>query len=258
VSRATEGGLLVGSAAVAALVLSVQDVTDGPGFLTGGTLYPVVSWVFAVVLGLAGLFLLLRPGDVAAGVGAVAALQLGGIGAVAFKHWKPYMGMAGTFEHLAVLRALAALLALVAAVSAAVCVRALVTGGAFPVRAPSRLVEWSAVVVGLALLLGVPVLVGAGDPQTLDVSSLGAYALLYAVPWGMSVAASGWLTQRAAVAVLVTVLASTVLVATTKPMVDIVFDSTTTPVIIAAGSVLVALLVRVLAARLQKVQPLSA
>ena len=242
-TRTAAGVVLVAAAVVSAGVLSVEDASSGSGFLSGGTLYPAAAWVFALALGVAGVALVVGAGPAVAGVGGVASLQLAGTGLVAVKHWRPYMGMAGTYEHLAVLQLLAGLLALAAFVAVVVCLAVLVGAGAFPV--PARpLVVWSSVVVGGVLLATVPVLVGRGDPETMDVSSLGAFALVYGVPWGLSVAASAWMVQRTAVAVLAAVLGSTLLAAATKPMVDIVFTSPTSAFVSASAAVVVVLAVR--------------
>ena len=243
VTRTAAGVVLVAAAVVSAGVLSVEDASSGSGFLSGGTLYPAAAWVFALALGVAGVALVVGAGPAVAGVGGVASLQLAGTGLVAVKHWRPYMGMAGTYEHLAVLQLLAGLLALAAFVAVVVCLAVLVGARAFPV--PARpLVVWSSVVVGGVLLATVPVLVGRGDPETMDVSSLGAFALVYGVPWGLSVAASAWMVQRTAVAVLAAVLGSTLLAAATKPMVDIVFTSPTSAFVSASAAVVVVLAVR--------------
>jgi hypothetical protein len=246
-SRRAVGVVLLGSAAISAVVLTVKDSPDA-------TLYPPAAWVLVAVIGLSGVVLLARPGAatasadaVAAGAFAgVAALQLAGMGAVAFKHWEPFHGMSGGGDHVWLLRLLAVVLAGVALVSVVACVRLLVAAGAFPVRSSSAVVRWTAVVVGVAVVLAVPPLVGAGAAETMDVSSLGAYALLYGIPWGASVVATGWLARDAAVAVLLAVLGSTALVAATPQMADIVFTTPTVAFVLAGSGVLVVLGVRVL------------
>ena len=244
-TRTAAGVVLVAAAVVSAGVLSVEDASSGSGFLSGGTLYPAAAWVFALTLGVAGVALVVGAGPEVAGVAGVASLQLAGTGLVAVKHWRPYMGMAGTYEHLAVLQLLAGLLALAGFVAVVVCLAVLVGARAFPV--PARpLVLWPSVVAGGVFLVAVPVLVGRGDPETTDVSSLGAFALLYGVPWGLSVAATAWMVRHTAVAVLAAVLGSTLVVAVTKPMVDIVFTSPTSVFVSAAAAVVVVLAVRVL------------
>ena len=244
-TRTAAGVILVAAAVVSAGVLSVEDASSGSGFLSGGTLYPAAAWVFALALGVAGVALVVGAGPAVAGVGGVASLQLAGTGLVAVKHWRPYMGMAGTYEHLAVLQLLAGLLALAAFVAVVVCLAVLVGAGAFPcLLGPwscGRRSSWVA-----SSWRRFPCWWGAADPETMDVSSLGAFALLYGVPWGLSVAASAWMVRRTAVAVLAAVLGSTLLVAATKPMVDIVFTSPTSVFVSAAAAVVVVLAVRVL------------
>lgn len=240
-TRTAAGVVLVVAAVVSAGVLAFRgDVFNAAGGIVQGSIYLDASWVLVAVLCMSGVAVLLGAHAPGAGVGAVAALQLTGTGVVAVKHWRPAMGMGGTYDHLAALQAAAALLALVGLVCVGVCVALLVRGQAVAVQ-PSSIVLWSSLVVGALLLVSVPLLVGRTDPETMDLSSLGAFALMYGLPWGVAVIASAWLPRSTALAVLVAVLGSTVLVAATTPMADIVFTSVGTafvPATVAVGALL--------------------
>jgi hypothetical protein len=257
VRRTAAGAVLVVAAVVCAGVLTFRgDVFNTAGGIVQGSIYPVAAWVFVAVLGLSGVAVLLGAAVPGAGVGALAALQLSGTGIVAVKHWRPAMGMGGSYEHLAALQAAAALLALVGLVCVAVCLGLLVQTEAVPVQ-PSPRVLLSSLVIGALLVVAVPVLVGHYDPETMDLNSLGAFALMYGLPWGAAVIVSAWLPRSAALAVLVAVLGSTVLVAATTPMADIVFTSVGTAFVPATMAVASLVALRVLSGqgRVRTAQP---
>ncbi|MEV4410850.1 hypothetical protein [Catellatospora sp. NPDC049609] len=163
------------------------------------SLYGPGHWALCAVLAGSGLALrIARPAvaGVAATAGALAAGQLAATGVWAVRHWEPFTGMGGAGESiLGILRPLAVGLAVAGATAAAACVLALRAAGAWDPAAsgPRRLAP---VAIGALLSVGLPILLLGGlTPITL----LGTYGLLFGLPWGAAVAATGLLRRDAAI-----------------------------------------------------------
>ncbi|WP_155370278.1 hypothetical protein [Catellatospora vulcania] len=175
------------------------------------TLYGAGRWVLLALLAVGGLVLLRgRPvaADVAATAGLFAAGQLSATGIWAVKHWRPFSGMVGTgYNILPLLMPLAAVLAVAGAVAAVVCLAVMRRSGVLAAQTHGYQ-RWVAFATGAAVAVGLPVaMLGGLSPITL----LGAYALLFGLPWGIALAATGWLRRDAALTAgaLVTVSALT-------------------------------------------------
>jgi len=211
--RWTRLGWAVLVAAVPATVtLAVPGETGMPGH--SGTIYDAARWSLLAGLVVAGAALLLarRAGlaRVAATVGAVMAAQLLGTGVVALKHWRPASGMAGIGQaNLDVVLTLARVLIIAGVVALVACLLAMRLSGAFTGGASpgARVIT---VAVGFVVAAGVPPVLGAGNADTTDLTSLGAYALLYSLPWGVAIGSSGWLDRVGALAVAGAVAGSAV------------------------------------------------
>lgn len=191
--------ILLGCCLAGLALMSVR--SDGTPPSRPGTIYDAARFTVLAALAAAGVGLLLARSAPAvrawSAAGAVLAGQLVGTGVVATKQWRPYSGMTGlAAENLGVLRACAAALAVVAAVALAACVISLRASGAVTRPGDHRLRAGRA--WGSLVPVGVPVLLGFGSAETFDVTSLGAYGLLFALPWGMSLAATDRLTDTAA------------------------------------------------------------
>ena len=237
--RRAVGGILLGACLASFLALATKDTPNDPTLNAyAGTLYSWTSWVLAGSLALAGLVLLVGSGGpsallhAAAAVGLVAAAQLSGTGVVAVKHWQPYTGMQGSGAHLPQLRLLAAAMACAGLASAGAVVWLLVAEHALP-SGVGRWARTASVVAGLAIAVVVPLGMGAGDPQTMDFTSLGAYALIYGLPWGGAVLLSAWLTRAAALAALGAVLASIALALVGPQMEALLYSAVTGPFVAA-------------------------
>jgi hypothetical protein len=127
---------------------------------------------------------------------AVVAAQIAGLGFVAVKHWQPSFGMGGGYagrpEDLARLAWVIGVAGTVAALSA---LAQLVGWRVFSVRASIRgtlLFGGSGALIVLALPYGI----AEGDPALQDVTSIGAFVLIYSGPVGLSVAGAAWLPER--------------------------------------------------------------
>ena len=143
---------------------------------------------------------------IAAAVGAVLSAQMAGSALYAVKRWVPIGGFGGGIKNLGTLRALAAAMALTAIFAGTSCVIVLVKEGALrPSTARSSLVVAGC---GLVVVVALPLVLGAGGNATMDLTSIGAYALLFSIPWGVGIVGAAWLPRPPAVAVLVTVAAS--------------------------------------------------
>lgn len=138
----------------------------------------------------------------AGGVTGVCAAQVAGLGAWAHRHWEPAFGMGGGYAgDPPRLEQLALLVAAGGAVAAVAAVAQLVVASEWPRSTP-----WAAraprVVVGLVVLGGVPAGLAALDAGLADRTSLGAFALVHGVPWGLACVAVGWAARAAALGVL--------------------------------------------------------
>ncbi|GAA1639799.1 hypothetical protein ACFQY4_13595 [Catellatospora bangladeshensis] len=184
----------------AAYTLVVLLVPSGPAVFADhwASLYGPGHWALWAILTGSGLILLAgRPAlaGAAATAGVLATVQLGGTGIWAVRHWEPFTGMGGRGEPLlGILRPLAAGLAVACAAAVVACALAVLRTGAWqPAAGPRR---WLPVGAGALLAAGFPVaLLGGLTPITL----LGTYGLLFSLPWGLAVAATGLLRRDAAI-----------------------------------------------------------
>lgn len=248
-------GVVVGGFAVIGLCLVAPD----PGRIvwsdwSSHTIYP--WWTIALAgAGLVAGFVALRAAPLATastrlvaalpGLTGVLAAVLAGSGAVAIKHWKPASGMAGYAGDLDLLRRVALVIAVVGAAVALVSLLQLAMRG-FTTRPSRSRPTWVALVAGTGLVLGLPLAIGAGSSEDRDLTSLGAYALIYAAPWGLSVLATTWLRVEAAVMVLAGCLLAAALAVVGPQMTALVLGGGSPGFVLAAAILLVTLLVRVM------------
>ncbi|BCJ77055.1 hypothetical protein CS0771_65990 [Catellatospora sp. IY07-71] len=184
----------------AAYTLVVLLVPGGVAVFTDhwASLYGPGHWALWAVLTGSGLVLLVgstTAAGAAATAGVLAAVQLCGTGIWAVRHWEPFTGMGGRGETLlGILRPLAAGIAVACAAAAVACALAVLRTGAWqPAAGPRRRLP---VAAGALLAAGLPVaLLGGLRPITL----LGTYGLLFSLPWGLAVAATGLLRRDAAI-----------------------------------------------------------
>lgn len=197
--RVSAGTQLVGFL-VAGLAMTAPEFPRLITGWSGGTIYPWWAVVYVVVGAMASIVTLVprQPpgGPVVPVVLLVMAAQLAGLGLVAVKHWQPSFGMGGGYagkpEELARLAWIVGLAGLLAAASALI---QLVVRRVFPVRGS----WWVTLVVGGVgglVLLVLPYAIGEGDPSLRDLTSLGAFVLLYSGPIGGGVVVAAWLPGR--------------------------------------------------------------
>jgi hypothetical protein len=121
--------------------------------------------------------------------------KLAGTGFVAYKHWGPASGMGGfALANLTELKMLALVMGIVglATVVAAGCV--VVANGDLPRVLPVRL-RILCCLAGAVVALSLPIRQAAASADMRDANSIAAIALIYAVPWAVSVALVGWLSR---------------------------------------------------------------
>lgn len=192
------GSLALGAAVVSAFVLAIPggaEVLWEPA----ASLYTPGHWVLCAVLAACGIALRNAPPSrhgAAATAGVLAAGQLCATGIWAIKHWEPFSGMNGTgYDMLPPLRALAAVLVAANATAVAGCVVALRRSGAWQPAEPG-VRRWAPVAAGALVAAGLPVaLLGGLTPITM----FGTIGLLFSLPWGAAVAATGLLRRDAAI-----------------------------------------------------------
>lgn len=178
------------------------------------TVYTKAQFVLAGALTLLGLFplMLSRVLAATAACGAVVGAQLMGAGIVGFVHWRPASGQAGfTISNYTLVRGLAVVLALAGLAAAVGCVHTLGRRGAFEPRSLPVASRRVVIGIGVGVALIAPFLLGVGRASALDITSLGAAFLLYALPMGGGLAMVGWLRRTPALAAVGAVTASAVL-----------------------------------------------
>jgi hypothetical protein len=201
------GLIVVVACAANAYVLSVRGQTGVAGH--AGTLYDRSRWFLLALLVVAGIGLLMRRHIVitqaAATLGIISAVQLMTTGIVAAKHWRPLSGMSGYgAANLSTLILLAWVLIVAAGVATVACLAAVRASGVRQDGAPYRY-RWIGLAAGVILAVGLPPILGSGDAHAMGLRSLTAYALLYSLPWGVAIAASGWLNRIGAMTAFTTV-----------------------------------------------------
>ncbi|MDG4825650.1 hypothetical protein O7635_27710 [Asanoa sp. WMMD1127] len=212
VTTAAAGGLVLVcalAASAAAAVPGRNERANGLGTEYGWN-YPFTVWPMLACLAAAGLVIAWRrPGWArpAAVVAAIVGAQVAGFGVVAVRDWFNVNGAWSMGQHnLATVVTFAAGVAVCGAVATCVAVGVVwrEPDDWRPGR-PAQVGLGAVVAVGLPLELGL----AFGDP---DITSLGQYALTYSLPWGVALAATGWLDRTAALAARATVAGSAVLV----------------------------------------------
>ncbi len=89
-------------------------------------------------------------------------------------------------------------------IACSACLAVLIREGAFRVPLP-RPIGIFVVSVGVALVLGLPWVLGIGGAETTDLTSIGAYAILYSLPWGVTLIGTAWLGKVPATLTLATI-----------------------------------------------------
>jgi hypothetical protein len=199
------GLIVLVACAASGYVLSVRGQTGTTG--DTGTLYDHCRWLLLGLLVVAGIGLLVRGRivvtQIAATLSVIAGVQLMTTGIVAAKHWRPLSGGNGVgAANLSQLILLAWVLIVAAGVATAACLVSARTSG---VRGRSSRYRWIALAAGVVIAVGLPPILGSGDVVSIGVRSQAAYALLYSLPFGAAIAASGWLNRAAAITALATV-----------------------------------------------------
>jgi hypothetical protein len=131
---------------------------------------------------------------------AVFAGQLATTGVVGFRHWSAFCGPGNCdLSRVDVERPLSVLLAIAMFGAAILCLSLLLRMRSFTTDASVGL-RVVAVTIGIVVAVGLPLFLGKGHPSTTDLTSLGGYALLYSLPWSVTIAATAWLRFIPAVA----------------------------------------------------------
>jgi hypothetical protein len=217
------GVLVIAAAAVLTVMVRTHGRDNGSSWHLGlfkGSL-SLFSWAHLILVALlliSGLMLVLNAANlkvvaVAAALGLVPAAQLGGAGIVAVRHWHPAAGMSGpgVWANQPMLVGMAGAGALAAGIALLVLLRVLVlVASPRAVPTPSNLttVGRFSVVIGALAFVSLPLLLSIGDPDAHDLTSLGAFALLWSLPWGGALALTALLPRAAAIATGLTVAVS--------------------------------------------------
>jgi hypothetical protein len=202
ISRRAErvAGVAIVAASCVMLATLLKGSADTSAYLSG-------AWFEVGALAVAGTVVMAveRRPPLAAAVALPLAAQLAGGCVNAFKRWEPIRGF-GSNVDVSTMRvyAVAAAVGMLVAVAGAVVV--LVAEGG--IRAPRSTGDRLFVGVGILLAVTLPVVLGAGDPATTDVTSIGAYSASFALPWGFAFVATAMLPAAPRLAVALTIATS--------------------------------------------------
>lgn len=168
---------------------------------SGSTIYPWWAALYVFVGVVASLVsMLIRDGSrsqMAPTFLVVMAAQVTGLGLVAVKHWKPSFGMAGGnyTGDPGDLVTFAWVVGVAGGIATLAAIGQLVSGRAFPIRTTAR-AGFLFGGIGTLILLILPFGIAEGVPALWDLTSLGAFVLIYSAPIGLTVAGAAWLSQR--------------------------------------------------------------
>ncbi len=234
VSVGTGQSRVVGvSVAVFAVLTSValfySDGMDPGSFPPDASLFTVQNWLQVLAILLGGLLLASRSASNqlrlgSSGVILASSGLLAGSALVAVKHWRPYGGMGVGYAHTHQMEILALAIAASSFVMAALVLWWMVRVSGFPTQTRPR-IRLVAIVAGVGLIVAVPLLVGMGSSETMDARSLGAFLLIYGLPWGLAVIMTAFMTREVSLGVLGVAVVSSGLTIVLPPMPDLVFGS---------------------------------
>lgn len=209
--------------------LALSDGMDPRTFPPDASLYTMQNWLQAIAIAVSGILLVLpntlvRTRWMAGGVTLASSGLLLGSAIVAVKHWRPYGGMAIGYERTNEMRTLSVIAGTAALVAAVAALAWLHRSGALSAAVP-RLARVLALIGAVVMVIMIPPLVGMGSNETMDATSLGAFALIYALPWGVSLALTAFLNRQATMGVLAVIIASAVCTIALPAMPDLVFGT---------------------------------
>lgn len=212
------GVLVLAAAAVVPLMLQTHGICAGslwnPGFFSDGqALFEWPHWALVATLVVTGLMLTRAANTpIAAAVALVVAAQLAGAGIVAQHHWRGAAGPGcGYWTNQHFIKIIAIVAAVAATIAALACLQVVWTTrreGSAAVRSAGAPIRLARLIIGLLVAAALPLLLAIGDPSAHDKTSLGAFALMWSLPWGGALALTAWLPRAAAVATGLTVAVS--------------------------------------------------
>jgi hypothetical protein len=145
----------------------------------------------------------------AAGVTLISAGLVFGTAVWAMKSWASYRGVIGLdFQRVDKMEQLTVFVVAASLVAASLALSWLALSGGISTNAGTKLRNAS-VVAGVITILVVPPMIGigSGDEAMMDVTSLGAFALRFSLPWGMAFILAAFLVRPAALGALTTAAA---------------------------------------------------
>ncbi len=207
--RPDAAALVAGVALAVGALAVLAPVAHDPGLPSradGWYARTLLAWPLVAVLVLASAAALraaalprgARPARLAAAGALVVGLAAAGAGAVAARHWEPATGTGSMALHTLRAGRLASLVLAAAGVAAALAA-ATVLLSCRPRRASG--LAPLAIALGLALAVAVPVVIARADPLGVDVTSLGAIALLTGAPWAAALVLSAALSDAEGAAI---------------------------------------------------------
>ena len=119
-------------------------------------------------------------------------------------------------KNIVLVRAAAAAMAVAMVIASMMCLSALLREGGTRNPLP-RAVRAFTLGAGIGVVCGLPLILGDGRSATTDLTSIGAYAILYSIPFGGALIVTAWLAEVPAFAVLGTIAVAAALVIPWQP-----------------------------------------
>jgi hypothetical protein len=209
-------GVPLMAAGVACLVLLALSDASGPrSFPPDNSLYGVLNWLEAVAVVTGGLLIAIprvpqAAKAAAAGVALISAGLVFGTAVWAMKSWASYRGVIGLdFQRVDKMEQLTVFVSAASLVAAALALSWLALSGGISTNAGTK-VRNASILAGVITILVVPPMIGigSGDDALMDVTSLGTFALLFSLPWGLAFILAAFLVRPAALGALTTAAAT--------------------------------------------------
>lgn len=211
----TTGGALAAAGIGCLILFALSDARGKVSFPPDDSLFSTQNWFQAAAIVVGGLLIAAPrvPKTAKAAAGGVVLICAGlvfGTAVWAIKHWVPHGGIAGLDPMRAEEMTDLAVMVAVAALAAAILAFWWLARSGVITRSATKKVRNASVVAGVITIVAVPPMIGigSGNAESLDVTSLGTFALLFTLPWGLSFIIGAYLLRPAALGALSTATAS--------------------------------------------------
>lgn len=197
------------------VMLALSDARGKPSFPPDDSLFSAQNWVQVAAIIVGGLLIALPqvPRFTKLAAGGVVLISAGlvfGTAVWAVKHWAPFGGMTNIATKRTDAMADLSLMLAVAALVAGLLVAGWLTRSGAMTTGTAPNTRTASIVAGTITIIAVPLMIGigSGDDELMDMTSLGTFALLYSLPWGLAFILAPFLMRPAALGALTTAAVS--------------------------------------------------